>query len=178
MSKISNIDTYFQAVEKIENEKLQFFESNATFIGKHFVNDYPRFKYLYYAPLSKSGFASLSDHIKIGSFPEFEAFLSKANGARLNNDALRIFGWPDGVKQGGQAIGLQYGNIYEVPKSKPSDVLIIGGFDISHSEVGYLYLSEDGKVGKTRTLEFEPIVVEIPFYEGLLHFSTTTVLKA
>lgn len=171
---VSNIDTYFKAVEKIEDEKLQFFESNAAYIGKNFVNDCPRFKYLYYAPLSESGFASLREDIKTSSLSRFETFLSKANGARLNNDTLSIFGWPDGVKQGGQAIGLGYGNIYEVPKNKPSDVLIIGGFDISHSEVGYLYLTGEGKIGKTKTLEFNPIVPEMPFYEGLLHFSITT----
>ncbi len=172
-----NIDTYFEAVEKFENERLQFFESQAAFVGKYYVNEHPRFKYLYYAPLSESGFALLKKSIGSHSLFEFETFLSKANGARLNNDTLRIFGWPDGVKQGGQAIGLNYGNIHEVPKNKPSNILIIGAFDISYSEVGYLYLTGDNQIGKTKTLRFEPMVSEMPFYEGLLHFSTMTNVK-
>jgi len=171
---VINIDTYFDTVEKLENEALQFSENSAAFIGKYFVNDFPRFKYLYYAPLSESGFSSLRENIKTSSLLMFETFLLKANGALLNNGTLRIFGWPDGMKPGGQAIGLSYGNIYEVPKNKPSDILIVGGFDISYSEVGYLYLTGEGKIGKTKTLEFEPIVDEMPFYEGLLHFSLTT----
>lgn len=171
---ITDIDTYFEEVEKLENEKLQFFESNAAVIGKYLVNNYPRYKYLYYAPLSEEGFTSLKDCIELSSHFQFENFLSKANGARLNNDTLSIFGWPDGVKRGGQAIGLNYGNLYEVPKNKPSNVLIIGGFDISYSEVGYLYLTAENKIGKTRTLAFEPMVTEMPFYDGLLHFSKTT----
>lgn len=131
-------------------------------LGYRMINEkrYSHFQ-RFFPPANDSDIAAMENRIGRMIPDEWKSVLKQANGFNLFDATVTFFGAnllanrsPN--PHGGDAILLDYGNLFERPDGLPDDYFCIGGM-VGYTASGYLFLAPDGHVELRRNWPYVEI---------------------